>query len=417
MEIKEIESALDFSISLENRIQKNFGELLILLEDFNNIFEIESEKLPYHINLIDELHADENAHSRIFAKLLRYKKNNKYPLIEGFLHDVCGFEMTIIKPVVEKVDSCGRIDIPIFDTNYVVLIENKVTDKAPDQNTEAGGQLARYIETIKNSYRRSEKDIFVVYTPKYSREPSAECWINKDKLSYKDSFKLRFKSVSYRDDIYPWLKDKILPFEEKDIYLQSAIAQYIDHLEGLFSIRTINKAMNMRLQEFLKEQLNLEGKNSDEAIKILNHKKEDLENAIAQIELLKFDYRKKNVVDRFNDWKQQIIADFPNLKIVEDDPSARNNVINLGVIMEVDGKEFSALVECIIGEPLNIYFGISPTYTNHGRIDLPDSLAIILRKNNLGEPEKSWYGWRHTSLANGYVDLKNIIEKIKQEQQ
>ncbi len=414
MELKEIQSALNFSFSLEIRIQENFGDLLKLLADFNNIYDIETEKLPYHINLIDELHADENAHSRIFAKLLRYRKNNKFPLLEGFLYEVCGFKMTVIKPVVEKVDSCGRIDIPIFDTNYVVLIENKVTDKAPDQNTEAGGQLARYIETIKNCYRRSEKEIFVVYTPKYSRDPSDECWINKDKFSYKDSFKLRFKSVSYRDDIYPWLKDNIVRFEEKDIYLQSVIAQYIDHLEGLFSLRTINNTMNMRLQEFLKEQLNLEDKNSDEAIKILDHKKEDLENAIAQIELLKFDYRKKNVIDRFNDWKQQIIADFPNLKIVEDDPSMRQNVINLGVIIAVDGKEFSALVECIIGEPLNIYFGISPTYTNHGRTDMPDSLASILTKNNLGEPEKFWYGWRHTTLLNAYIDLKNLIEQIIQ---
>src|SRR5690606_12751079 len=159
-----------------------------LVGEFTKRYEIESEKLPYHINLSDELHAAENAHSRIFARLSRYKKDNTYPLLEGLLHEACGFEMNVDNPTVEEVDSSGRIDIPIFDKNYVVLIENKVTDQAPDQNTEAGGQLARYIETIKNSYARNEEDIFVVYTPKYSRDPSEECWINKEGLSYKDSF-------------------------------------------------------------------------------------------------------------------------------------------------------------------------------------------------------------------------------------
>lgn len=414
MESKEIQSALHFIISLENRIQENYGELLKLLAEFNNIYEIETEKLPYHINLIDELHADENAHSRIFAKLLRYKKNNKYPLLKGFLYEVCGFDLIVENPVVEKVDSCGRIDIPIFDNNFVALIENKVTDKAPDQNTSEGGQLARYIETIKNSYKRNEEEIFVVYTPKYSREPSDECWINKEGLSYKENFKSRFKSVSYRDDIYPWLKDRALIFEEKDIYLQSAIAQYIDHLEGLFSLRTINKTMNMRLQEFLKEQLNLIDDNPSEAIDILSQKESELSDAIAQIQLLKSNYRKKIVLEKFKEWKRFLNLDFPSLIIVEDDCTKRDNIINLGVLFKVNGKEFSALIECIISEPINIYFGISPTYTNWGHCEMPDSLQTILKRNRLEEPEQSWYGWRHTTLSNGYIDLKNLIEQITQ---
>ncbi|WP_164463897.1 PD-(D/E)XK nuclease family protein [Chryseobacterium sp. G0186] len=412
MEIEEIQSAFDLSISLENRIQENLWELLTLLADFNNIHEIENEKLPYHINLIDELHADENAHSRIFAKLLRYKKNNRFVFLESFLHDVCGFEMDILNPRVEKVDSCGRIDIPIFDTNYVVLIENKVTDKAPDQNTEAGGQLARYIETVKNIYKRNEEDIFVVYTPKYSREPSDECWINKDGLLYKESFKSRFKSVSYRDDIYPWLKDKISSIDEKDIYLKSAIAQYIDHLEGLFSLRTINETMNMKLQEFLKKQLNLEDDNPNDAIEILSQKESELNNAIAQIQLLKFEYRSKIVGEKFKEWKEQLELDFPRLRIVEDDHTTRNDLINLGVMITIEEKKFSALIECNIKENINIYFGISPTYTGIDKYEVPNSLQTILTKNGLGEPEKYWYGWRHTLLSNGYNDLKDLIKQI-----
>ena len=32
--------------------------------------------LPYHLNLIDELHINENGHSRILCKLLRYKSQS-----------------------------------------------------------------------------------------------------------------------------------------------------------------------------------------------------------------------------------------------------------------------------------------------------------------------------------------------------
>jgi len=65
-----------------------------------------------------------NAHTRIFAKLLRYKEKEKYPFLENFLNDICDFNLSIDTPKVEKVDSCGRIDIPIFDKKYIVVIVN-----------------------------------------------------------------------------------------------------------------------------------------------------------------------------------------------------------------------------------------------------------------------------------------------------
>lgn len=288
LEMKQIDSALNFSNLLENKNREKFQELLYLLTDFQIIYDEQKKNLPYHINVIDELHADENAHSRIFAKLLRYKENDKYLFLEKFLKDICKFDVNIEEPTIEKVDSCGRIDIPIFDNKYVVVIENKVTDKAPDQNKAKGGQLARYIETIKN-YGRKIEEIFVVYTPKWTREPSDECWINKDNFSYKDDFKDRFCSLSYRDVIYPWLKNEILPIiDVQNTYLRSAIEQYIDHLESekMFSLRTINKKMNMVLQKFIKEKLGINEVEPEMALKIVSEKLEEMENAFTQLEAI-----------------------------------------------------------------------------------------------------------------------------------
>lgn len=413
MEREQIKDAIDFSDFVENKVRDNFSNLLILLTDFKNIYDRELADLPYHINLIDELHADENAHSRIFAKLLRYQENCKYPFLEKFLNEVCKFNLTIENPIVEKVDSCGRIDIPIFDKNYVVVIENKVTDKAPDQNNVKGGQLARYIESIQNDYNRKLEEIFVVYTPKYDREPFDECWLNKDKFSYKDSFKDRFRSLSYKDQIYPWFKNKILPtIDEKNLYLKSAVEQYIDHLEGMFSLRTINNKMNMELQKFIKEKLGLQDDKPEEATEILSEKETELNNAINQIQQLKSKYQKQIVVNHFEGWKQSLKDEFSDLTVVGDSFELDKNCINIGVKFSFENQNFTALIECNNWNKPNIFYGVGRRFASLTKHYTPETLQRVLNGNELLNPEDYWYGWKYTSLENGYVKLKTLIDEI-----
>ncbi|MDL2319667.1 PD-(D/E)XK nuclease family protein [Alistipes sp. OttesenSCG-928-B03] len=414
MEIIQIKSALSFTNLLEGEHRVNFHNLLSFLSEFRIIYDREKANLPYHINLIDELHADENAHSRIFAQLLRYKENGNYPFLTKFLNDVCGFDVSVESPTVEKVDSCGRIDIPIFDKKYVVLIENKVTDKAADQNGENGGQLARYIETINRSYGRSTDEIYVVYTPKYTREPSDDCWKNRDNFSYKDEFRRRFRSVSYRDFIYPWLKNEILPtIAGQHIYLRSATEQYIDHLEGLFSLRTINNKMNMKLQEFIKQELNLKDSDPEEAIEILLEKESELDNAVSQIQELKSEYRKLIAITRFNEWEAALRRDFPSFDVVGDQFKLNKAIINTGVRFNIGSLPFTALVEYDRNTD-EIYFGIGKHFSSDTKHS-PEVLQSILNKTKLDneKPNTYWYGWRSTSSQDGYMRLKNLIEVIE----
>lgn len=410
MDLKKIENAFPFTNTLENIIREDFGNLIKFLTEFVCIYKEEYAKLPYHINVIDELYADENAHSRILAKLLRYQENNKFPILESFLKEVCSFNINIKKPIVEKVDSCGRIDIPIFDNNYVVLIENKVTDKAPDQNNLNGGQLARYIETIKNLHNRELKEIFVVYTPKFDRVPSEETWKNKYNYSYKNEFQNRFQSISYRNDIYSWLKNKVLSLiNVKNIYLYSAIEQYIDHLEGMFSLRIINKPMNMKLQEFIKKELGIQDEKPEEATKILSEKEAELNNAISQIQLLKIKYQKDIAKEHFTQWEKLLQQDFPCYNIVEDKFKHSDNIINLGVKISFENKEIVVIIECNDCDKLNFYFGISSKFVNNKFSETSEGLKKILNENMLIDPDNHWYGWKYTSLKNAYSDLKKLI--------
>ena len=51
------------------------------------VIEAAKQKLPYNINVIDELHANENAHSRILCKLLQYQDiEGRYRILESLLH-------------------------------------------------------------------------------------------------------------------------------------------------------------------------------------------------------------------------------------------------------------------------------------------------------------------------------------------
>jgi hypothetical protein len=414
IELKLIENAMNFSNLLKTENRENFQNLLKFLVDFREIYDKEKADLPYHINLIDELHADENAHSRIFAKLLRYKEKDKFPFLENFLNNVCDFDLSIEKPEVKKVDSCGRIDIPIFDKKYVVVIENKVTDKAPDQNGVKGGQLARYIETIKDNYKRDIEEIFVIYTPKYTREPSDACWNNKDGFSYKDGFKFRFRSLSYRDCIYPWFKYKIRDtVNTKDIYLSSAIEQYIDHLEGIFSLRTIDKKMNMKLQEFIKTELKLQDDNLKVSIDILTEKEEELNNAISQIQLLKNNYTKQYVLCQFEKWGEELRKEFPN-RVIGDKFIEKPDIVNIGVKLTIEDKSFAVMIECNNVNQPNIYIGIGTHFVSDIKFDMPEFFNKIFQDAGFNvTTDEFFYGWKYSTVENSYDMLINLIRKIE----
>ncbi len=240
-----------------------------------------------------------------------------------------------------------------------------------------------------------------------------ECWVDKDGFSYKDSFKSRFRSLSYRDDIYPWLKDKgMLIIEEKDKYLRSATEQYIDYLEGMYNLRTINNKMNMKLQEFIKQELKLIDKKPEEAFEILSDKETELNNAISQIQQLKSNYQKEIVKNHFLQWNKLFQIDFPNLKIVGDEFKKNNDVINIGVKFTIENKEFVAIIECNNCYKRNIYLGIGRHFVSSEKLEIPKSLERIINNNELKEPEDFWYGWKFTSLENAYSQIKTLIEQI-----
>jgi len=397
----------------------NFNEANSLSVSFIERYKKLKKEQPYHINVIDLLRANENAHSRILLHLLKQNVNGKYEILESFLHTLFPkFNHTIEKP--QLTSEKHRIDLLVQERGkYAIIFENKIHDAVIQKN-----QIARYIDKMKG-LGYSEKQIYVLYLPPNdSNHPNDCCWkleqshckecdrINVHSKciegeSYLPAFEERYSHLTFRDNIIPWLKSDVLPnCRIKDSYLQSTVVQYIDHLEGLFDIREINKKMNMELQDYIKQTLKFEEKPEHNLV-LVKSKIDDLNKVINQLNSLK--ERTEN--DCWELWQNQLRTDFPHYKVIDcKDESKKNILRKVGVIIETNGLKFSVLIE----KEVNIYYGIGRHYSSETIItDVSDLVAPVLDELSGFERTEWWYGWKYTSFENGYMRLKALIKEVE----
>ncbi len=270
-------SSLDLLDSIQSDIGDEYTNLFELAKRVHQIKNDYKSKLPYHINVIDELYINENAHSRILAKLLHFRSSSgAYEILESLIEFIKRKKQSdefdrikVIAPSITQEEE--RIDLWICDheANNALIFENKIYD-APDQKS----QLFRYIKKTKER-KFAEDNIFVFYLTKNGNEPSEQTWGNEET---KLNFKNRYMPLSYRNDLLPWLKHIVLPnVRIKDKYLQCAINQYVDYLEGLFSIREIYNNLNMEIQKIISDRLQLDSCNEEQVVKKIEDTIENLD--------------------------------------------------------------------------------------------------------------------------------------------
>lgn len=402
---EKIKNVITFSEKVNAEICSNNRNLLEFLQKFSVLYKNELKQLPYHINLIDELHANENAHSRILEKLLKQQDaiTGRFEILESFVLFIIekysrqeDFQkIKIDSPIITQ--ETKRIDLWIRDTNYAIVIENKVYNAIDQQN-----QLERYIDqTIEEKYK--ENNIYVLYLPPtYEKEPTKESW---GRFYDSEIHKKRYLCLSFKNDILPWLNNYVLPnINSKDKYLSSAIEQYIDHLEGKFNIRKRNNKMNMNLQEFLKNELGINGVTPEKALKIVQDKKEEIQNTLSHIDELE----KGIMTEYFQEWNKLLKNEFPSFKIIGnvDNP---DKCINVGIQLVKDGYSFSVLIEYNFQ---SIYYGIGRHYSTDTIID---SLKFekIITHFDFEPSDKWWYAWGYTSFPDAYNDFRSLLEFIQ----
>ena len=184
---------------MKNMSNEQMQKVFTLVKDINDFVNAKKKNLPYNINVIDELHANENAHSRILRKLLQYQDSfNRYRILESLIHYISLLEgktefanIKIQAPTITQ--ETERIDLWVRDTKtkYSIIFENKIKGAIDQDN-----QLARYIlKTINQKF--DEKNIFIVYLSADEKKPADYSW-KYEGQNYESKFKNRYVNLSFK---------------------------------------------------------------------------------------------------------------------------------------------------------------------------------------------------------------------------
>lgn len=290
-----------------------------LLKLAKEISEIINRNRVYNANIITELHANENAHSRILRMLLQYDNGKKeYPILRKFL------EIPNLKKVFGNTDFKSpifrneqeRIDVLIEEPrSFAIIIENKIKG-APDQER----QLERYIESVKR-HDISYDNIYAIYLTDNGEKTVGECSLTpnaKNKLGYNDECDMgRFVPMNYRFDILPWLEKEVLPnCIEKEELLISALKQYIDYLKCMFGIIE-NEEQKILIMEKLKKELGIKGCDV-EAVGVCFTAIEQLENLKNRIDGISVEIIKKLAEEYIKIPFERYLQEKPSVYTLED---------------------------------------------------------------------------------------------------
>ena len=270
----------------------NYADILKLAEDYSNKLEEVKKNQPYHLNIIEELHINENAHSRILAKLLQYNEDGRYVFLESFLKSIRN-----IKPQFPEFDNKSepeitqeknRIDVLVLTKGFAIIIENKVCE-AKDQYK----QLHRYIDKVKKIQKEKNKnyidnDIYIIYLTKYNQSPNDTTWGSSEE---REEYAERFCNLSYMDDVLGWLDSAKQDLKEEECELKSALDQYINYLKilSMENMKPLDKNIKVLFE-------NKYGNDFSKLSKGVKHIQILLDGSIRYKREIVLDYLKKNEI-------------------------------------------------------------------------------------------------------------------------
>ncbi|MCD8043589.1 MAG: PD-(D/E)XK nuclease family protein [Tannerellaceae bacterium] len=287
-----------------------------IAKEFGDYYRKEREKLPYHINLIDELHANENAHTRILVKLLKYYRPDAgYVILRSFMERMGIAAGNVSVPTVHspRIDCNNEfIDALIEEPRkYGIIIENKVHNAVDQQK-----QLETYMNRVL-SHGVALGNIWVIYLTRDGSKEVSETSITPER---KAKLGRRFVPMNYREHILPWLKEKVLPnCLIKEEWLVTALKQYIDHLEGMFGLRSVEADMNRALQQHLLTIYNVDEYKPLEVLSTLKKGLRDTEALNTTISIL-YKKTKNKILSPFLELTREIYEELgEELKINKQD--------------------------------------------------------------------------------------------------
>jgi hypothetical protein len=291
-------------------------KLLDLLNQTGNIIKSRNEMLDatggrFNIFKVCGVNHRENTHSRIIAEFLNPNGSHslKSKLLKCFIDRFCDddalkqiFDCDNAHVRAERgVGDYGRVDILIDDRkHHAIIIENKIY--AGDQQE----QLKRYDEFAENEY--GEGNYQILYLTLWGCDASEQ-----------SGGGVKYKTVSYEKDIIAWLVE-CASIAEHLPPVRETINQYINHIKSL----THQDTINMELQEFIKQELGLNGAQQENIVKLLT-KREEINEVNRQIDLL----IKKANIDSFSDWQNILSQKYPDYKSVYEEGKRAGLIVHV----------------------------------------------------------------------------------------
>ncbi len=254
--------------------------------------------LPYNINVIYSAangKLKEIAHSKILIDFLQHEKIRE-SFLSYFFRDRIVYTDDIR---LEKAET-KNIDVSIRGKDFFIIIENKVNN-AEERN----GQIFRYVEVVHKEYGYDYSQIYVLYLNSDNYDhPSEKSTTKEGKGTCKIISKRKLPSnnflvKSYKYDILAWLHKVRNDFidSKKEVYIDSALCQYIDYLENKFQISTRYNDMNNKIQKLLIEELEITNDSIAGNIDTINDAIANAEKLQEHLVDLKREYLKKLFID------------------------------------------------------------------------------------------------------------------------
>ena len=165
-------------------IKPKIQTLLDLVEKYRKKRE-ENMDNHFSLSVLDGVHIDENAHTRLLMYLLK-----NIPVLSSFL-DLLKRKNKEFGPIkihdpkidIEKYRIDGLIHEEWKGGKYAIILENKVCG-AIDQER----QLERYIDICKSELEYDDHNIYILYlVDRPGKEPSNQTW-----GKYQEKFKSRY---------------------------------------------------------------------------------------------------------------------------------------------------------------------------------------------------------------------------------
>ena len=384
--------------------------LLGLAENYRSKQEEKLGELPFLYNVLEEVRVNENAHTRLLMRLLKYT-----PALLSFLTWLKEKYTTFDPPKVDKPKITAekhRIDGLIQEEEkYAIIIENKVCGAVEQE-----GQLGRYIDKCRElEYPQSR--IYILYLfDRPGNDPSPQTWGEEYKA---EDFGGRYLVLSYKDDIIPWLKVFLAGCEgreEKTKVLREGVAQYLDYLRLLFKIDRYT-TMKSELTRFVEDELKVDAlflHSPQEAIALLKEKLKSIDDLGAEVERLLKYYRIKA-------WGKDTEQRYSSAKVFID-AEVGKSYPKFGIHYQLEGAPFVVLTEYYIGEN-HVYVGLGwHQGASEKRLSKIEEEFKHGPKKGDKKPEdwsseksgsELWYGWYKVEPEEAMAKFNELVRDLE----